>query len=335
MKFYSYSEFLFEKLEINTLNDVSKVFHPIFKEAKKTGPIKYFTETNTWQNEYASLWRNENSLGLTPLLDVKSAEEGIHFLHKVFKVLFDKNEYAEFFLYDTTNYLNSTGEWAHSDDKKYEFLMLGAWNDHSLDSKIIEKVFIDEINASLKNITWSIKPRKLTVPETEKLINKKLDKNLNYISFYYEGDPSVLDTSITVEDVKNTSEYKELMKWPIDMISTPKQLKNMTLVFGFNSGTVFGESSDHKENEKYLRVGYALFKRGYVRSMPLWGGGQAAPVSNFNSNTIEGWKKGLSDIKNRFEKYINVLQKRGLEIYYKPEDIDRKKGKIAGKKYGI
>ena len=70
------------------------------------------------------------------------------------------------------------------------------------------------------------------------------------------------------------------------------------------------------DGEAYLGQAFGLYERGYIRSYSMRGG-QHGVSGNFDSTSLEGWKKGLITVKGKFEKYIKSITKDG--VLYDPK----------------
>ena len=225
---------------------------------------------------------------------------------------------------------------------------------NSFDIKIIEKIFTDEVSGAVGKKVYNFN-RSLVED------NSQTAKELNFYSggryseyakktssyqkpyfvvFKYEMSESKAE-EITLDDIQATQEYKDLISsMPVELASTPRQLskKDITLSFGIPADHIIefnmedGQGRFTRDNSKWIHYGYALYTRGYIRSIPLWqstrgwGGDQAHPVGNFNPGTLEGWKEGLVKIKEKFKKMIIEFENDSSVIFSRekivsPDDI--------------
>ena len=189
----------------------------------------------------------------------------------------------------------------------------------------ISQIFQNKITGSLGNTVFTF----------ERIVH---EDDVRHFVFEYKIKREDVEI-IKLEDIMDTQEYKDIIDtFPVEMCSTSTQLKHSTIVFAIKSSHIFDtEFKDilSKPGEKYLCMGYGLYNRGYIRSIPIYDyrNNRASVGGSFDSNNIYGWKQGLLKIyklfKQKFEKFkkspdIILDMKNPLTMLKLPEDIQEK-----------
>lgn len=154
---------------------------------------------------------------------------------------------------------------------------------------------------------------------------------------------------VTLEEIKKLPEYSDFIEsFPmVQCISTEKQLKKLSLVFGIPKEYVIDPNKAYtREDSDYFYTAYGLSERGYVRKyatykVPTGFRGDyestTAKIDVFNSSTLEGWQQGLVKLKQQFEKLMSRknLEIENVRIFRTKEELHRNRGRIAGSRFGI
>lgn len=189
--------------------------------------------------------------------------------------------------------------------------------------------FPDEIIGTYKLYKYSFKKGKIGKNE-----------NGNKILTYYLTFTS--ENQITFDDAKHTTEMKEFLdKYPVEIISNTKQIKNGTFIFAIPKSHVVDVKNLYtRDNEKYVKTAFALYATGYIRKTPLWaereyGSMQAANIGSFDSVTLEGWKTGIKIIDKKYGEFLETMKKNDVKVLISPEERHDYRGYISGHKFGI
>lgn len=129
------------------------------------------------------------------------------------------------------------------------------------------------------------------------------------------------DASLSIDTIQQLPVYKEIVNSGYKMISNASLLKKNTLSFAFPVENLTPPKPLNEEwfklvgtgTGKYLDSGWALYGTGYLRTIPVGtAGGQPAVAGKFEADNLEGWKVGLTMLKEKIEKKKKGLIKRGV-----------------------
>jgi hypothetical protein len=202
-----------------------------------------------------------------------------------------------------------------------------------------------------------ILPEKIT--GSAKKISYELErKNIVQIkkSPYYEYEVSYNEKESTITDLsKEFTSYKEydqfIEETGLEMISTSRQIKNGTFIFGFPAE--FAIPKDEKSNiwihkisdvtsstpnrvYDHLVDGVGIYSTGYIRRVNTFPCPyRIQPVGTFSINTKTGWIEALEKAKAAWNKIVEKYKDQGLEIILGEENRKTKRGFIKGRKFGF
>ena len=142
--------------------------------------------------------------------------------------------------------------------------------------------------------------------------------------------------TVTFDDAKKTKAFDDLMNtFPLEVVSTPRQIKSSTIVFGIPTTHVIDvEKRFAKSGAKYMSEGFGVSATGYIRRFFL-NGGQAQMIGKFDSTTIQGWEEAFRKIKKLFEDYKKTIEANGGKLISTPEERHKYRGLIKGHKFGL
>ena len=337
-----YTKFLNENIELNLVKDANSQFVSIFKTAKKKKILK---------NEYSESYISSNMISIfkkapdlkKDKITYKTADGNIvrYVMSQVFCRTASNKIYYFYLLVhnafraDEIN-MNTLTIAILGEDPNKEL--------SSEDLKEIKLILPDKITSNLGGTGG--KPGNVRVFSNPKIYNTFLHKTskLNGCVFDYSVQ-NIEGEKVTSEIVIETEAYKDLLKelQCIKLISSSKQLKNGTILFGIHKGYVLDKEQKYTSKAgAYMYKGIALTNRGYIRSMatyddPSFGGynDQGSIIGSFNSSNIKGWEDGIEKIKNYIKKLVVNMKKEGIFIFTTPEELHANRGKILGTKFGL
>jgi len=154
------------------------------------------------------------------------------------------------------------------------------------------------------------------------------------------------DKILTLEEVKALPAYKQFIDTGWVLASTPKQIKNMTLSFGWPLDFLMipEDNSDSPSLDDFYNERISLFgESGYIRTVTYrhsWRGGSAqwgtCPNGSFDPRTEEGWNNAFNHITRICSKKLTSWEKnKHFKVWKSKEDRHAHRGLILSKKYGF
>lgn len=354
-----FEQFLFEQANVDVLRDMADLIAGICKDAKSNKRIKYVTTFNAATGSYTAPGWSKDGNFLKKLLSFPKVKE------KLFALEYDNRKAS---LYSSQLIMLNNDEMiemAHVTNikslERFNFPSLSEdrilfISDKPLDKDMIDKIIPDEINGTQKNDIYTCK--KVLVEDNSKKLQtykidvyydsgkgpifSKLDTRVYSMIYRFDVTKSTGDT-VTFEQAKELPEMKALMdKYPIQIISTEKQIKNGTFVFGIDKKHLIG-SDDYLEylvsdKSQWLHDSFGITNSGYIRKLPAFEthfGDRASKIGTFNASNIEGWKKALETIDKQLDKYIKDITKRGFKIWSTPEEKHQYRGYMMKGRFGV
>jgi len=353
---------------MDLLKESREFFERILKDAKANKLIKYMTSTYNWYSQWNNppKWAPDELIGYRDryVIDYKNLESSSNgFCVKLlsgkvieFYVMFPDLSYQSKRVNGTETLEDST----YNLKNVSKGLML-VISDEPIDKSEINAIMPDNVKGTYKNDIWDFKSKlvddfstKLTKFNRKEQYgaNKKIGGSFDAYALTYSYDVSTSKgTDVSFDEVKKLPEMTALLdKYPIEIASTDKQIKNGTILFGIPKKYLIGPTdkvknyvTDTKEfdgtgNIDYLYNGYAIFKSGYVRAMPMWKShwsDRASVISSFDATSIEGWKKAITAVDKSFEELTKNLNDNGLKLISTEADRAKYKGYIIGHDYGV
>lgn len=340
MNILNFNEFNEKKLNegvtIDLLKSAVDFIKSILNNAKKNKYLKYFDHVNSNSPKWIQ-YPNDRDFYVKSLPN--------KFVNNEFVFRINDNELVTGFLKSSSR----SDEYASGSEKgKTVFDILNpaqvfVCSRTPIDLSSLEKVFDSEVNASYGKTNKKF-TRKLILDNSKTLMdvshavddyrNKKIDFNQEkrYVVVFEYTQSDAASETVTLADIQNTAEYKDIFTLPVELISSPLQIKKLTLVFAIKNSHIFNLKNPHQTlNTKYWYTGQALYPTGYVRNYST-SGSEHTVAGSFNSNTLNGWKDGLKQIKEKLVKRLKDIEKDGIIVDYKnpidykniPEDIQLK-----------
>lgn len=356
-----FEQFLLERdITMDLLKESREFFERILKDAKSNKLIKYMTSTYNWYSKWDNppKWAPEDLIGYRDRYNVeyknlKASSNG-------FCVKLLSSKVVEFYImFPQLSYQSKRVNGTETlEDSAYNLknvskgLML-VISDEPINKSEIDAIMPDNVKGTYKNDIWDFKG-KLVDDFSTKLtkFSKKVGGSFEAYALTYSYDVTASKgTDVSFDEAKKLPEMTSLLdKYPIEIASTDKQIKNGTILFGIPKKYLIGPTdkvknyvTDKQEfdgtgNIDYLYSGYAIFKSGYVRAMPMWKShwsDRASVISSFDATSIEGWKKAITIVDKSFEKLTKNLNDNGLKLISTEADRAKYKGYITGHDYGI
>lgn len=352
-----FEQFLLEQANVDVLRDMADLITGIFKDAKANNRIKYVTnfgkamsgwDAPSWSKEgnfHRKFWScpkiNDELFALE--YDNRKAETNSSQL-----IMLNNKEMVE--MVHVTN-IRSRERFNFPSLSEDRILFI---SNKPLDKNIIDKIIPDEISGTQKNDIYTCK-KVLVEDNSNKLQTYANSKyytgqgpekgpDIKVYSMIYRFDVTKSSgDAVTFEQAKDLPEMKALLdKYPIQIISTEKQIKNGTFVFGIDKKHLIG-SDDYIEylvsdKSQWLHDSFGITNSGYIRKLPTFEthySDRAAKIGTFNASDIEGWKKALETIDKQLDKYIKELTKRGYKVWVTPEEKHEYRGYIMKRRFGL
>lgn len=335
MKILSFQDFLNESLQIPILKDPEKFLTGILHSASKQKLVKKICAAR--ESKHQKLYTPNEG---TPVAYLSRDVNGRRIFYKSFYFFIIQSKLVGVCL-ESGGVVDAPSLRKTLSDPSLEDMNVLVYSETPLDTDALDQVFQETIEASIGNRNFSYNrsileegKMKLNVHNRSTWSgfydNSEIEVVLKTVERHcvvYNYKAEVVETDITLEEIKNTDEYKSLLKdFPVDLISTSRQLKNKTLQFGLRSSHVLlFKHSDKKEllipEHEYLYETYAIFERGYIREVPFYSVSKfSQPMSknkdSFTATSLEGWKKGLVKVKELFIKLISDLEKEKTFFFY-------------------
>jgi hypothetical protein len=328
-----FEDFLNEELQIKLLKDASGFIEAIAKDMKarkvikRTDNIGKFEATNwvtatdnhlpSWGKPHGLIPKNEQPDNLS----TASRWWGS-------MLLTNENEFVQLYIsimYDTSKKYNVAKEMDPT-----ELLIV---SDPLISDSKINELFPDKIKGTYGNDIYDFTRGKISAGP--KLGNKP-SKILTYDFKHTTGE------AVSFDEAKQTQEMKDfLAKYPVEIISNPKQIKNGTFIFAIPvSHTIDLDKQFYTEGKEYVRDGFSITKSGYVRKTPLysryhWDSMQSANIGSFDATSIEGWESAISIVDKYLGAMIEKMKNKGVKVLVDPKEREKYSGYIAGHNYGI
>ncbi len=366
-----FEQFLAERdITMDLLKDTREFFERILKDAKSNKLIKYVTSTYNWYGQWATApkWAPDELVGHREDQDIEYKGLVSNSNGSCVKLL--NGKFVEFYaMLPKMSYQSKrvngteTLEDSFYNVKNVSSGLMLVISDEPLNKSEIDAIMPDNVKGTYKNDIWSF-TRKLVDDFSNKLT--KFNRVKRYATIQPKSTVGSFDayalvyaydvtaskgTDVSFDEAKKLPEMTVLLdKYPIEIVSTAKQIKNGTILFGIPKKYLVGptEKTKHYVTDKqefdgpgnidYLYNGYAIFKSGYVRSMPMWNkswSDRASVISTFDATSIEGWKKAITTIDKSFETLTKNIEKNDLKLISTEADRAKYKGYIVGHDYGI
>lgn len=220
------------------------------------------------------------------------------------------------------------------------------WSQEPFALKDIEDAIVEKARATYRNVIhtyerktvhdFSTKPGNLvTVAHSNKYSSSYFgpsEISAYYMVFNYKSTISRGD-AVTFDMAKKTKAFEDLMKaLPLKVVSTPKQIKNATIIFAIPASHVVDpEKTNTKDG--YFRWGYGLTASGYIRR--FFFGSESQMIGKFDSTSLKEWERAFGTIQKLFEKDIEALKQRDVRIVSTPEEREKYRGMITGYDFGV
>jgi hypothetical protein len=366
-----FEQFLLERdIVMDLLKDTREFFERILKDAKTNKLVKYVTSTYNWYNRWNNppKWAPDNLIGHREDQDVEYKGLVSNSNGSCVKLL--NGKLVEFYaMLPQLSYQSKrengteTLEDSFYNVKNVDLCLMLVISEEPLVKSEIDAIMPDNVKGTYKNDIWDFK-LKLVDDFSNKLT--KFNRVKRYATIQPKSTVGSFDayalvykyevtqskgTDVSFDEAKKLPEMTALLdKYPIEIVSNAKQIKNGTILFGIPKKYLMGPAdkvknyvTDKKEfdgpgNIDYLYNGYAIFKSGYVRSMPMWNkhwSDRASVVGTFDATSIEGWKKAITSIDKSFETLTKNIEKNDMKLISTAEDRAKYKGYIIGHDYGI
>ena len=351
-----FEQFLLEQATVDALRDISDLIVGICKDAKAHKHIKYVTKTSTAMSSWdAPAWSKEGNFQHKMLAFPRKTDLfGLEYdnrkaeLHSSQLIMLNNNEMIELVRMTNIKSLERFNFPSLSEDR---ILFI---SDKPLDKNTIDKIIPDVITGTQKNDIYTCKKvlvednsNKLQTYSSNQYYDGRGDgkgPDIKVYSMIYRFEVSKSSgEAVTFEQAKDLPEMKALLdKYPIQIISTEKQIKNGTFVFGIDKKHVIG-SDDYidtlvNDDCKWLHDSFGITNSGFIRKMPTFEasyGDRASKLGTFNASNIEGWKTAIEVIDKQLEKYIASLIKRGYKVWVTPEEKHEYRGYIMKRRFGV
>jgi len=327
MKFNDYESFLLES-KANLVRNSEELIVSILDAAKKEKVIKYYgdlprSRTSGWR-EFAFSHIRGNRLIENVLLS------------RMF--IFEMNK--KFF-----------GVFAEEKDLKTPGKFLKSFtiiSEGPFEKGEIEKVFTSSVeanNGKLKisctkdSISIDLKYFTLTAYSGRQTKEKLYSCEITYSIEISEGE------TVSFDEMKKLPEFQNILKkYPLEVISTPAQLKKGSVILAIPANLVI-DTEEKYVGKKYLNRGFGIYNSGYIRlvyaeiretdksygtlipSATMWG--------KFDASSESGWKEGFKMLDDKIEKFLEKLKKEDIIIISTPEEREKYRGLITGRKFGI
>ena len=366
-----FEQFLAERdITMDLLKDSREFFERILKDAKANKIIKYVTSTYNWYGHWNTppKWAPSELVGHREDQDIEYKGLVSNSNGSCVKLL--NGKFVEFYaMLPQMSYQSKRVNGTETlEDSFYNLknvssgLML-VISDEPLVKSEIDAIMPDNVKGTYKNDIWNFACKlvddfsnKLTkfnrVKRYATIQPKSTVGSFDAYALVYAYDVTASKgTDVSFDEAKKLPEMTALLdKYPIEIASSAKQIKNGTILFGIPKKYLIGPTdkvrnytTDKKEfdgagNIDYLYSGYAIFKSGYVRAIPMWKehwSDRPSVISSFDATSIEGWKKAISTIDKSFEKLTKNLNDNGLKLISTEADRAKYKGYIIGHDYGI
>jgi hypothetical protein len=353
-----FEQFLLEQTtNVNILRDMSDLLAGMCKDAKTNKRIKYITTCNKAMSNYDAPGWSKDGNTLRKLLSFPKIKEIIYAIeyekrraeiHSSQLIMLNNNELIE--MVHTTN-IKSFERFNFPSLSEDRIMFI---SDTPLNKELIEQIIPDEIKGTQKNDIYTCK--KVLVEDNSNQL-KTFTSNQYYTGQGSGKGPSIKvysmiyrfdvakssGESVTFEQAKELPELKTLLdKYPVEIISTEKQIKNGTFVFGIDKKHLIGSGEMEKitvsDDCKWLHDSFGITNTGYIRKLPTYEAywsDRAAKIGTFDASNIEGWKKALEIIDKQLEKYIKELTKRGYKVWCTPEEKHQYRGYIMKRRFGV
>jgi hypothetical protein len=362
-----FEQFLAEReISMDLLKDTREFFERILKDAKANKLVKYVTSTYNWHNQWNNppKWAPEQLVGHREDQDVEYKGLVSNSNGSCVKLL--NGKFVEFYaMLPKMSYQSKRVNGTETlEDSFYNLKNVGLGlmlviSDEPINKSEIDAIMPDNVKGTYKNDIWDFK-LKLIDDFSNKLTKFNRVKRYGasngvvgsfdaYALVYAYDVSSSKGTDVSFDEAKKLPEMTALLdKYPIEIVSNAKQIKNGTILFGIPKKFLFGPDKDRNYyvkqefegpgNIDYLYNGFAIYKTGYVRSLPMWNKSwtdRATVISTFDATSIEGWKKAINAIDNAFDKLDKNLKAAGLKLLSTKEDRDKYKGYIVSHKFGL
>lgn len=364
-----FEQFLLERdITMDLLKDSREFFERIIKDAKASKLIKYMTSTYNWYSQWNKppRWAPDDLVGHREDQDVEY--KGLTSSMNGFCVRLLSGKAVEFYvmlpqLSYQSKRENGTETITNSfyNVENVSLCCMLVISDEPINKNEIDAIMPDNVKGTYKNDIWDFKG-KLVDDFSNKLTKFSRTKRYGaakgtvgtfdaYALVYAYDVSASKGTDVSFDEAKKLPEMTALLdKYPIEIVSNTKQIKNGTILFGIPKKYLVGppdkvknyttnkQEFDGPGNIDYLYNGYAIYKSGYVRALPMWNkhwSDRATVMSTFDATSIEGWKKAISSIDKAFDKLDKSLKANDLKLISTEEDRAKYKGYIIGHDYGI
>jgi hypothetical protein len=364
-----FEQFLLERdVTMDLLKESGEFFNRILKDAKSNKLIKNMASVDLWY----STWNKPPKWAPGDLVGHRDSQaveyKGLKSSYNSYCTKLPSGKIVEFYpmfpdLSWQSKRFNGTEQLENSmyNLKNVDKALMVVMSDEPLDKSEIDAIMPDNVKGTYKNDIWDFKCKlvddfssKLTkFNRAEKYgTNRKIVSSFDAYCIVYAYDVSTSKgTDVTFDEAKKLPEMTALLdKHPVEIASNAKQMKNGTILFGIPKQYLFGpqEARDRYVTDKqefegpgnidYLYNGYAIYKSGYVRSLPMWKKNwhdRASVIDTFDATTIEGWKKAIVAIDKSLDTLTKNLNASGLKVLSTKEDRDKYKGYIVSHKFGL
>ena len=161
-----------------------------------------------------------------------------------------------------------------------------------------------------------------------------------YVIVNYKQE-KVGSNKFTYDEILKLPECKKLMDDGLKLIPTPRQKKNVSLVFGYqvdytndpDRSSLYRNSISDKDPSVFSPF-WGIFESGVIRKMPEHAS-QPQNIGNFGASTLAGWNEGFLTIAKYLEKWKKEMRKEGVEFFDTPELRQRFRGKLSARKFGF
>ena len=364
-----FEQFLLEQANVDVLRNIVDLITGIFKDAKANNRIKYVTSFNKAMSNWdAPGWSKEGNfhrkLWSCPKIDgdLFALEYDNRKTETTSSQLIMLNNKELVEMVHVTN-IRSREQFNFPSLSEDRILFI---SNKPLDKNIIDQIIPDEISGAQKNDIYTCK-KVLVEDNSDKLKTYKSNicyshngnvsgPDIKVYSMIYRFDVAKSSgDAVTFEQAKDLPEMKALLnKYPVQIISTDKQIKNGTFVFGIDKKHLVGSESVSIQkwganSQKYIETvvnddcqwlhdSFTITNSGYIRKLPTFDihwGDRASVIGTFNTSNIEGWKTALETIDKQLDKYISSLIKRGYKVWVTPEEKHEYRGYIMKRRFGI
>jgi len=225
---------------------------------------------------------------------------------------------------------------------------IAIFSEDPIDMKEVDSIFPSELTGTERNENFLLTRKiiedksktKSKFTHRDRESQEKTEVECYSLILDYDSK-KVSSTKFTLDDIKKLPEYQKMMDLGFRMISTPRQVKNMSFIFSYDLSFIENKELMSTFISKAMKDrtywGWGIFESGVVRYQPISSDcrGQSSVKGKFDTTTLSGWSQGFDILIASSTKWMNEMKKKGVVFYDTPELQKQKRGTIKGREFGF